>query len=74
MKKIMYDELALLCEQLAMILDSGMALNDSIRMIAKEVDNKDYASILNKMADNIDAQMSFGDALKEAKVFDDYML
>ena len=74
MKKIMYDELALLCEQLAMILDSGMALNDSIRMIAKEVYNKDYASILNKMADDIDAQMSFGDALKEAKVFDDYMI
>ncbi|MCI5773392.1 MAG: type II secretion system F family protein [Erysipelotrichaceae bacterium] len=74
MKKRMQEELALFCEQMAMILESGMALNDSIRTIAHEVDDKEYAMILNKIADDIDENKSFSEALKDAKIFDDYMI
>lgn len=74
MKKRMQEELALLCEQLAMILDSGMALNDSLRTIAHEVDDKEYAKILEKIADDIDDNKSFSVALQDAKIFDDYMI
>ena len=74
MKKRMQEELALLCEQLAMILESGMALNDSLRMIAHEVDDKEYAKILEKIADDIDDNKSLSVALEDAKIFDDYMI
>lgn len=73
-KKRMKDELAMFCEQLAMILESGMSLSDSLRTIASEVDDKDYAKIIDTIADDIDQDVSFSEALSKANVFDEYMI
>lgn len=73
-KKRMKDELALFCEQLAMILESGMSLSDSLRTIACEVDDKEYELIINNIADDIAQDVSFSEALSKAGVFDDYMI
>lgn len=74
MKKMKYDELSLLCEQLAMILESGLDLSDSIRAVASEIDDAGYADILNKIAGDIDSNVSFGEALKKTNVFDEHMI
>lgn len=74
MKKNWNRENTLLCEQLAMILQSGILLSDGIRAIGQEVKEAEYRQILMTMADQLDQQMSFSEALKDAKIFDDYMI
>lgn len=74
MKRSNIKETAMFCEQLAMILKAGISLSDGIRAIAEETEVPQSKALLKKMADQLDEQYRFSDALKEAQIYDDYMI
>lgn len=74
MKKTYKNETALFCEQLAMILKSGMPLSDGIKAIASEVDSADYKNILETISADLDLSKPFSEALINAGIYDNYMI
>ncbi len=74
MKRNLKQETTLFCEQLAMILQSGIALSDGIRAMGEEVEDAPYQHLLLQMADQLDEQVSFKEVLEKAGIYDEYMI
>ncbi len=74
MKKSFNKDITLFCEQLAMILNSGLPLDDGIRAIAEEVEDREYQKVLETMANQLEGQQLFSDVLDSSGAFDQYMI
>ncbi len=74
MKKSFNKDITLFCEQLAMILHSGLPLGDGVRAIAEEVEDRDYKLTLETMADQLDEYQPFSEVLEKSGAFDQYMI
>ena len=72
--KLTMSEKYMLCNQMAMILNSGFSLNQGIGMIEEEIDNKNIKAVLQNVIKYLDDQMSFSEALDLTQAFDDYMV
>ncbi len=74
MKPLSDKELAIFCQQAAMMIKSGMLIHNGIQMIAddtKETPRKQlFATIADKLSDNV----SLAQALQETKVFPEHMI
>ncbi len=73
-KPIPADELSLLCEQLGMILSSGLPLYDGVEALCDNYKDTRYADAFACLNDTVLASGSLYLAVKEAGVFPQYMV
>jgi len=66
--------LSMLCSELAMLLDAGLTLSDSIQILQDDESSKDARELMNKLYDSLMMGNQFSLALKEAAVFPRYMV
>lgn len=72
--KLTMSEKYMLCNQMAMILESGFSLNQGVTMVYEEMDDKNIKGVLQEVAKYLDEQVSFSEAIDLTKAFDDYMV
>jgi len=66
--------LSLLCSELAMLLDAGLTLSDSVQVIQEDESAKEAKVIMQTLYDSLMLGNQFHTALKEAAVFPKYMI
>jgi len=66
--------LSMFCSELAMLLDAGLTISDSVQVIQEDESSKDSKDIMQKLYDSLMIGSQFSIALKEAKVFPLYMV
>ncbi len=74
MAKLSYQQTYLFCEQMAMILKSGMSLEEGIEAIASQTDASTLKEMLEKCLVNIQNHHSFYESVSELDYFDDYLV
>ncbi len=67
-------DLSIFCEQVAMLLDSGILLYDGIKMLADESSNMKVKEVFESVADELLANNSLENALSKTGQFPDYMI
>ncbi len=67
-------ELSLFCEQVAMLIDSGILLHDGIKMLSEKSDDIKIKKVFQSVADELLANGSLEKALKKTGQFPDYMI
>lgn len=71
---ITYHETSLFCEQLSMILDSGLTLQEGLEAVVEEIDNHEFKQAVLKMKEEISVGESFYHAASTVGIFDSYFL
>jgi type IV pilus assembly protein PilC len=66
--------LSMLCAELAMLLDAGLTISDSIEIMQDDNSEKDAKVIMQTLYDSLMRGEPFSNALKEALVFPRYMV
>jgi len=66
--------LSLLCSELAMLLDAGLTISDSVQVLQEDESSKDVKTIMQNIYDTLMMGIPFSYALKNAKVFPKYMV
>jgi len=66
--------LSMFCSELAMLLDAGLTISDSVQVIQEDESSKDARDIMQKLYDSLMMGNQFSVALKEATVFPYYMV
>ena len=66
--------LSMLCSELAMLLDAGLTLTDSVQVIQEDDSGKEAKAIMQSLYDTLMLGNPFSTALKEAAVFPRYMV
>ena len=67
-------ELSLFCEQVAMLLDSGILLHDGIKMLAEKSEDIKSKEIFQSVANELLNNSSLEQALEKTGQFPDYMI
>jgi len=62
------------CTELAMLLDAGLTISDSIQIIQEDESSKEAKAILQTIYDSLMLGKPFSAAMKEAAVFPSYMV
>jgi type IV pilus assembly protein PilC len=74
-KKLKLDDLVVFSRQLATLIDAGIPLVQSLGILGEQIEKKDFRNIVNGVRQDIEAGMSFCDALaKHPKVFSDFFV
>ena len=71
--KLTIDEKYMFCNEMSMILHSGFSLVQGIDMVREGVNNDNLKDILSQIIESLNDGVTFSDAIKETKAFDDYM-
>jgi len=66
--------LSMLCSELAMLLDAGLTISDSVQVIQEDESGKDAKAIMQILYDSLMQGNTFSTALKKAAVFPRYMV
>ncbi|MCL2425903.1 MAG: type II secretion system F family protein [Oscillospiraceae bacterium] len=66
--------LSMFCSELAMLLDAGLSLSDSVQVIGEDEHSKEAKTIMSCLYDSLMLGNQFATALKEASVFPKYMV
>ena len=66
--------LSMFCSELAMLLDAGLTLSDSIQVIQEDESAKDAKVIMQSLYNSLMLGNQFSSALKETAVFPKYMI
>jgi len=66
--------LSLFCSELAMLLDAGLTLSDSLQVLQEDESSKDAKAIMQKLYDSLMTGNPFSTALMEASFFPKYMV
>jgi len=64
----------MLCSEIAMLLDAGLTLSDSVQILHEDEANKEARTILQNLYDLLMTGKQFSVTLKEVAVFPDYMV
>ena len=64
----------MLCSELAMLLDAGLTLSDSVQILQDDNSSKDAKAIMQTLYNSLMMGNPFSAALKEAAVFPKYMV
>ena len=67
-------ELSIFCEQMSMLINSGILLNDGIKIILDEVSDIRIKNALQCVADELSKNNSLENALSKAGCFPEYMI
>jgi len=74
-KKLKLDDLVVFSRQLATLIDAGIPLVQSLGILGEQIEKKDFRNIVNSVRQDIEAGMSFCDALaKHPKIFSDFFV
>lgn len=71
---ITYQETALFCEQMSMILSSGLNVEDGLETIIDEIENGEFKDAISKIKEELSNGSSFYKASLHVEVFDHYYL
>lgn len=74
MKPLSDRELAIFCEQTAMIIKSGMLLHSGIQMIKDDTTNPERKNLFQQLENKLAENSSFAHALKSVNAFPHYMI
>jgi len=66
--------LSMLCSELAMLLDAGLTLGDSVQILQDDESSKDAKILMQTLYESLMTGNQFSVALKEAAVFPRYMV
>jgi len=66
--------LSMFCSELAMLLDAGLTLSDSVQVIQEDESGKEAKAIMQTLYDSLMLGNQFSASLKEAAVFPRYMV
>ena len=66
--------LSMLCSELAMLLDAGLTVNDSLNILKEDEPGKEGKAIMQGLIDSLESGESFSGALKGADIFPRYMV
>ena len=64
----------MLCAELAMLLDAGLTVSDSVQIMQEDETGKDGKAIMQSLIDALGRGESFASALQSASVFPRYMI
>lgn len=67
-------ELAFICNQMNIILDSGVAIQDGLEVLQEDTNNKSAKKILASLINGIEDKKALNVVMKESKVFPVYMI
>lgn len=67
-------ELSIFCEQVSMIIQSGMMIHSGIEMMAEDTKESKMKSILNHISNDLNSGLPFYEALKNTAVIPEYMV
>ena len=73
-KKLPPDEIALFCEQVAMVLKAGIPLGDGMETLARSYAGSRYGERFEGMRAGLERHGTLSQALEEAGMFPDYLL
>lgn len=73
-KKLPNDEIATFCNQVAMILESGIPLYDGIDTLAEATVDDDAKAIFNEIARTVEETGSLYEGVRKVSIFPDYMI
>jgi type IV pilus assembly protein PilC len=73
-KKLTSEELAYFCTQLALIMKSGINLNDGLVMMLDDANDSHHASIISKLSKSINEHKRLHVSLEETKAFPEYLV
>jgi len=66
--------LSLFCSELAMLIDAGLSLSDSVQVMGEDEHSKEAKLIMHKLYDSLVLGNQFATSLKEVSVFPKYMI
>ena len=74
-KKVLTNSyLSMLCSELAMLLDAGLTVSDSVHILQDDEPGKDGKAIMQTLIDSLEMGEPFSVALKSSSVFPRYMV
>ena len=73
-KKFSAEELSGFCSQVAIMLKSGIALEEGVFMLAEEVEEDGTKKVLNQVQEKLKQNETFETALRDAEVFPEYLV
>jgi len=68
------DEIALFCEQIAMVLKAGIPLNDGMETLARSYAGSRYGARFESMRAALEHRGTFSEALEDAGIFPGYLI
>ena len=68
------DEVAMFCDQFAMLLHGGISLNEGIYMLYSEMEDAKTKAVLGEVDELINHNIPFAEALSKTGAFPDYMV
>ena len=74
MKKISGNECALLCQQLAMMISSGLSCEEGLAVIANDQPDTEMHDALLKMKNEVELGETLAESLAKTEAFDSYMI
>lgn len=73
-EKLNSKELAFICNQMNVILDSGVSIQDGLEVLQEDTKNKSAKKILDVLINGIEDKKALHVVMKESKVFPNYMV
>ncbi len=73
-KKLSADEIAVFCDQLAMLLNGGIPIYEGTYILYSEMDDKATKEVLKKVDEALKENLPLHEACKKADAFPDYMI
>lgn len=74
LKKFNSDEIANFSDQTAMLLNSGVTIDEGMHMLFAEVEDKNTGAVLHIIDEKVSAGSSFNEALSETGAFPEYFV
>ncbi|MFR9255496.1 MAG: type II secretion system F family protein [Merdibacter sp.] len=74
MKKIAGNECALLCQQLSMMISSGLSAEDGLGVVANDQPDAGLHDALLKIKNEMELGETLADSLERTEAFDAYMI
>jgi len=66
--------LSMLCQELAMLLDAGLTVSDSVQILYDDEPGKDGKAVMRMLIDDLESGSPFSQALRNTKLFPNYMV
>lgn len=73
-KQFSSEEISVFCEQIAMLLNSGIPLYDGIYMLFHEMEDKKTKAVLEQLTNDMKENMPLHEALEKAESFPEYLI
>lgn len=73
LKKLDFEQTAYFCEQLGLMVNTGMHLDDGLDILREDIDDVNIHNLCDFLAEKLRDGDTLADAMKESRVFPDYV-